>query len=300
MFENNFSGTGWVGEEFGNTNQKIIVEHGAMLRVQAEQVADYALLNAIQTTASKNVQILDTAFFIPQLNRHRRIWIYLPESYHTTKKKYPVIYMQDGQNVFDAATSFSGEWGVDEALDTLSQQNTSESIVVAIDNGLDKRVNEYSPFDNSRYGKGEGDAYVDFLVQTLMPYINKHFRTKRSSKYTYIAGSSMGALISLYAILKYPNKFGGAGIFSPAFWIVPQLKGYAEKQAKKVKGKIYFFGGQQEGEEMIANMLALVDTFHQKSKAVVETVIRAEGKHDESTWRDEFPLFYKWLMNTEQ
>ena len=74
------------------------------------------------------------------------------------------------------------------------------------------------------YGKGEGDQYVDFLVQTLKPYIDKYYRTKKDEKNTFIAGSSMGGLISFYAILKYPKVFGGAGVFSPAFWITPQLK----------------------------------------------------------------------------
>ncbi|MFN2458421.1 MAG: alpha/beta hydrolase-fold protein [Chitinophagaceae bacterium] len=72
-------------------------------------------------TANKNVHILDTAFFIPQLSRYRRIWIYLPASYNVSREKYPVLYMHDGQNVFDNATSFSGEWGVDEAMDTLGK-----------------------------------------------------------------------------------------------------------------------------------------------------------------------------------
>ena len=78
------------------------------------------------------MQVVDTAFFIPQLNRHRRVWIYLPATYASSKRKYPVIYMQDGQNVFDNRTSFAGEWGVDEALDSLGEQGR-ESIVVAID-----------------------------------------------------------------------------------------------------------------------------------------------------------------------
>src|SRR5436190_8060235 len=100
------------------------------------------------STANKNVQIIDTAFFIPQLNRKRRVWVYLPPSYNSSSKKYPVLYMHDGQNVFDDATSFSGEWGVDEAIDTLGSK-TKECIVVGIDNGQDKRLNEYCPYDFS-------------------------------------------------------------------------------------------------------------------------------------------------------
>lgn len=202
--------------------------------------------------------------------------------------------MHDGQNVFDEATSFSGEWGVDEALDIMGSKY-GETIVVAIDNGGEKRMNEYNPYGMEPFGKGEGHHYVDFLVHTLMPYINRHYKTKRSAKHTAIAGSSMGGLISFYALLKYPNKFGAAGIFSPAFWVVPELKQDIEKKAKKVKGRIYFFAGKQEGEQMVPDLLAVLEQMVRLSKADITTVIRSEGTHSEATWREEFPLFYKWL-----
>ena len=165
-------------------------------------------------TASFNVKVMDTAFFMPQLNRTRRIWIYLPPSYRATKIYYPVLYMHDGQNLFDNATSYSGEWGIDEYLDSIFTLGKKEVIVVGIDNGLSKRMNEYNPYSFRQYGKGEGDEYVDFLVKNLKPFIDKHYRTLPGKKDTYIAGSSMGGLISLYAVLKYPAVFGGAGIFS--------------------------------------------------------------------------------------
>ena len=212
-----------------------------------------------------------------------------------SKKNYPVLYMHDGQNIFDEASSAYGEWGVDEALDSLSPQH-KEIIVVGIDNGADKRINEYSPYDMEKYGKGEGDQYVDFLAKTLKPYIDKHYRTKKDGKNTFIAGSSMGGLISFYAILKYPKVFGGAGVFSPAFWITPQLKHIDREQAKKVKGKIYFYAGREESETMVSDMLNVFEQMRKYSKAKMQTVIRAEGKHNEPTWRQEFPLFYKWLF----
>jgi predicted alpha/beta superfamily hydrolase len=246
------------------------------------------------SSATQNVHIVDTAFYIPQLNRYRRIWIYLPPSYSKSRKKYPVLYMQDGQNVFDNATSFAGEWGVDETIDNMAGQ-FGEMIVVAIDNGGEKRMSEYSPSDN-KYAKAEGEAYVDFMVQTLRPFINKHYRTRKCGKHNYIAGSSMGALISFYAMVKYPGKFGGAGIFSPSFWIAPEFKNLSAAQAKKIKGKIYMFAGMQESEHMVPDMLQVLENLKKYSKAEIETVIRAEGKHNESTWKDEFPKFYQFLL----
>ena len=291
----------WEKVESGNEgfpyrNRIIEISSDTTIEISIQHRADHFPKKSKVSTANKQVKIISSNFFIPQLNRYRRIWIYLPVSYATSGKKYPVLYMHDGQNVFDDSTSFSGEWGVDETLDTL-ETKTKETIVVAIDNGGDKRINEYSPYDMQRFGKGEGDLYVDFLVKTLMPYINKNYRTKKYGRNTYLAGSSMGGLISFYAILKYPKKFYGAGVFSPAFWIVPQLKEVIATKAKKVKGKIYFYGGKQEGDTMIPDMLSVFEQMNRYSKAKMTTVIRSEGKHNEATWRQEFPLFFEWMMH---
>jgi predicted alpha/beta superfamily hydrolase len=299
MHDYKFTEGSWESVEsldkgFPTANRNIVVESDTTINVEIEQWADHFPKKERHSTASKNVHIVDESFYIPQLDRHRRVWIYLPESYNTAKKKYPVLYMHDGQNVFDEVTSAYGEWGVDEALDTLGSQH-KEIIIVAVDNGGDKRMNEYSPYDMEKYGQGEGDQYVDFLVKTLKPYIDKHYRTKKDDKNTFIAGSSMGGLISFYAILKYPKVFGGAGVFSPAFWITPQLKNINPEKAKKVKGKIYFYAGQQEDEHMVPDMLNVFQQMRQFSKAKMKTVIRAEGKHNEPTWREEFPLFYRYL-----
>jgi predicted alpha/beta superfamily hydrolase len=277
-------------------NRSITILSDTTIEVSILHWADHFPKKPKVSTASKNVHLVDTSFYIPQLLRYRRVLIYLPESYHSSNKTYPVLYMHDGQNVFDEATAFAGEWGVDEALDTMSAKY-GETIVVAIDNGNEKRINEYCPYDMSQFGKGEGHHYVDFIVHTLMPYINRHYKTKRSAKYTSIAGSSMGGLISFYALLKYPNKFGAAGVFSPAFWVAPAIKQDIEKKARKVKGRIYFFAGKQESEHMVSDLLSVFEQMTRLSKADVTTVIRAEGKHDEATWRHEFPLFYQWLAS---
>jgi len=300
MYEYKFTKGTWDKAEalnggFPTENKRMVVESDTMLQIEIEHWADNFPKKERVSTASKNVHILDTNFYIPQLDRYRRIWIYLPDSYKTSNKKYPVLYMHDGQNVFDEATSGFGEWGVDEALDSLGPQH-KEIIVVGIDNGADKRLNEYSPYNMQKYGKGEGDQYVDFLARTLKPYIDKHYRTRKDGKNTFVAGSSMGGLISFHAILKYPKVFGGAGVFSPAFWITPQLKNIDPEKAKKVKGKIYFYGGQLESESMVPDMLNVFDQMKRHSKAKMQTVIRAEGKHNEPSWRNEFPLFYKWLF----
>lgn len=304
MFEYKFTLGNWDAAESGDggssvENHFVTIEKDTTVLIEIDHWANHFPKKAKETTASKNVHILDTAYYMPQLNRHRRVWIYLPESYATTKKKYPVLYMHDGQNLFDHATASFGEWGVDEALDTLGKMY-GEAIVVAVDHGNEKRINEYCPFDMDQYGKGEGDAYVDFLVQTLMPYINNHYRTKKSARYTAIAGSSMGGLISFYAALKYPNRFGAAGIFSPALWISPQIHEYAARRAAKAKGRIYFYAGQHESDQMVPDLLAVFEVLNQRSKAKLHSHIRSEGRHSEETWREEFPGFYHWLMSEQE
>lgn len=300
MFEYKFTGGGWDKVEVSERgtsvgNRQVAIQSDTTIEVTIDNWADHFQEQHRPSTASKNVHILNNSFYIPQLDRHRRVWIYLPEGYAHSKEAYPVLYMQDGQNVFDDATSFSGEWGVDETLDSMGFHG-KKCIVVAIDNGGDKRINEYSPLDMPEYGKGEGDAYVEFLARTLKPYIDKHFRTKKAARYTYVAGSSMGGLIAFYAILKCPGVFGCAGVFSPAFWVVPELKNLIKVKAGRVKGRIYFYAGQQESKTMVPDMLAVFEEMNRYSQAKMTTVIRAEGRHTENNWRKEFVGFYKWIM----
>jgi len=220
-------------------NRVLKLSSDTIIDIMVDEWADNIERKPGVSTAGKNVHIVDTAFLIPQLNRTRRVWIYLPTGYSTSEKRYPVLYMHDGQNVFDDLTSFAGEWNVDETLDSIGN-HAREMIVVAVDNGEAKRINEYYPYDMAKYGKGEGDQYVDFLVKTLKPFIDKTYRTEKGKNTTFIAGSSMGGLISMYAILKYPRVFGGAGIFSPAFWIGPQIFDDIRAKGAKVNSKIYF------------------------------------------------------------
>ena len=122
------------------------------------------------------------------------------------------MYMHDGQNIFDDFTSAYGEWGVDECVDSLVKSGKPGCIIVGIDNGP-KRMNEYNPYDHKEFGKGEGDLYLDFIVHTLKPFIDKQHRTLTKRENTIIAGSSMGGLISYYAMLQHPGHFWKRGHF---------------------------------------------------------------------------------------
>ncbi|HZY38347.1 MAG TPA: alpha/beta hydrolase-fold protein [Mucilaginibacter sp.] len=249
-----------------------------------------------QHTATAQVHIISDKFDMPQLGRQRRVWIYLPAGYAKSKRKYPVIYMHDGQNLFDAYTSGYGEWGIDELMDKLPDRE--EAIVVGIDHGGEYRISEYDPYD-SKYGKGRGDDYVDFLVKTLKPYIDAHYRTETGALHTTIAGSSMGGLISMYAALKYPKVFGNAGVFSPAFWIAaPQIYDYARQQTLPANSRFYFVCGDAESDSMVADMQKMAGIIRAKGKENNKTpvVIVKGASHNEKQWNGDFPGFYAWLM----
>ncbi|MES2418035.1 MAG: alpha/beta hydrolase-fold protein [Bacteroidota bacterium] len=249
-------------------------------------------------TASPHVKVLDTAFFIPQLNTKRRVWIYLPVSYGLIPKKYPVLYMHDGQNLFDESTSSFGEWGIDELLDQLIANGGKEWIVVGIDHGGSERLMEYNPY-NSKYGKGKGRAYVDFLVHSLKPYIDRHYRTFKGSKNTAIAGSSMGGLISMYAIAAYPHVFGKAGIFSPAFWLGKEIEAELKNAGNKLKKhQIYFVAGALEDKSMLSDMQIVYQILNPtRGNKSIKLIEKADGEHKEWFWNREFVDFYRFISN---
>lgn len=259
-----------------------------------------------KSTASKNVSVISKNFEIPQLQRNRRVWIYLPPNYNVSKKSFPVVYMHDGQNLFDTTTSGYGEWEVDETLNKLFKEKQLELIVVGIDHGGDKRLDEYSPWKHPQYGGGEGDAYLDFIVNTLKPYIDANYKTLKGKNNTAIFGSSMGGLISHYAALKYPQVFGKIGVYSPAFWFAPQVFDYTKTHADITNTKMYFLAGGEEGQntsrseisQTVSDMNRMIETLKNNgfpSKNIASKVV-PEGKHNEKLWRENFEEAILWLF----
>lgn len=276
-------------------NHEFDIRRDTTITINIEAWKDDFPVVAKKHTASRQVHIMDSAFFIPQLNTSRRIWIYLPEGYEKTKKKYPVLYMQDGQNLFDAATASYGEWGVDECLDSLIRTGKQPCIVVGVDNGP-RRFNEYNPYEFQNFGKGEADQYLTFLVETLKPFIDHKYRTLTGKENTIIAGSSMGGLVSYYAMLKKPGVFGKAGVFSPAFWTALPVKPLTDSLAKKIDGKFFFYIGEKEGDAFVKDMQEIQEILGEKSTAMIYSVVDPAGRHNEKAWRKWFYEFYTWMM----
>ena len=163
------------------------------------------------------------------LRNRRNILVYLPRGYRRqTRMRYPVLYLNDGQNVFDAATAFAGvEWGVDETAQRLIRKNLIEPlIIVAVENVGDDRIHEYAPTrgvfqqtgTRKKRSRGLGKNYGRFLIEELKPYIDKTYRTRPEGEFTGLAGSSLGGLITLALGLWFPNVFTRLSVMSPAIW----------------------------------------------------------------------------------
>lgn len=250
------------------------------------------------STASENVSIMDEAFNMPQFNRERRIWIYLPPNYETSQSNFPVIYMHDGQNLFDAMTSYAGEWEVDETLDKLAAEGFNVPIVVGIDNGGGNRIDEYTPWINAEYGGGDGSLYIDFLVETLKPFIDNNYKTIANRENTAIIGSSLGGLISHYGGIKHQEVFGKIGIFSPSYWFSDSIWTFTNSFTKQYLSRFYQMCGDNEGETTVADMQQMDDYLHNigfTNDELFQKVIPG-GQHNEQLWRSEFEEAYKWLF----
>jgi len=251
------------------------------------------------STAAANVKIISTDFYMPQLNRTRRIWMYFPPDYETSGLNYPVLYMHDGQNLFDAGTSFAGEWEVDETLNTLAEQGKHVPLVIGIDNGGNDRIGEYTPWTNPQYGGGDGDKYMQFIVETLKPYIDQHYRTLAEREYTGIMGSSIGGLVSNYGSLKYQDIFSKAGLFSPSYWFSDSVWIFTHDAGKKQDMRFYQLCGTNESSGMVGDMQRMKDSVVSAgfTQDQIYNKVVAGGQHNEKLWREAFGDAYVWLFN---
>src|SRR5688572_6790801 len=170
-------------------------------------------------TAGPTVRVFVPPLQMPAVGHARQLRVYLPPDYKAGSRRYPVLYMFDGQNLFDESTSYAGEWGVDETMDALARDAGFSAIVVGIDHGNELRINELIPYWNVRFLPNLGEAFLDDLVHAVKPFIDTNYRTLPDRGHTAIIGSSLGGLEADYAIRRYPQVFGRAGVFSPSYWV---------------------------------------------------------------------------------
>lgn len=268
------------------------------------------------------IEIIEN-FIMPELNRKRTIRIYLPPEYEESKERYPVLYMHDGQNLFDACTAaFGVSWEASGTVDRLyNEENFKGVIIVGVDNGGEVRCSEYSPWDNeevkkllwrlkdSPYVGGEGFQYTDFLVNTLKPFIDKNYRTLSDRENTAISGSSMGGFISLAGGLKYQEVFSKIAAFSSAIWFSEdELIKFIETTGKLKDMKIYMDIGTNETSNSELNEFP--DIYVNGNKRTYETlrkigfrddevkfVIDEGAIHNEVEWARRFPAMLMWIFH---
>jgi predicted alpha/beta superfamily hydrolase len=241
--------------------------------------------------------LVGDGIYSPQLANERRILVHLPDDYDATHRHYPVIYMHDGQNLFDPHTSYAGEWGVDDALASLGGDGVA-AIVVGIPHMGDRRIREYSPFTDPKHGGGDGGAYLDFIATTLKPLIDREFRTLPDRRHTGIIGSSMGGLISLYAFFQWSQVFGFVGVMSPSLWFARgAIFGYLEA-APYIPGRIHLDVGTREGALMVQHAQLLRDLLQRKGHRLDHSLryVEEDAEHHESAWGRRLPAALRFLL----
>lgn len=244
-------------------------------------------------------EIISEEFYIPQLDRYRKIWALLPYDYHISGKSYPVLYLQDAQNLFNEGSDY-GNWEIDKKLSVLSEYGRGEVIIIAIEHGSEDRIKEYI-FDNDHVANGsEGKKYIRFITDTLKPFVDQHYRTKKDRENTGIGGSSLGALISIYSGFLYPEVYSRLLIFSPSLWVEPNNNFPMMNFRVPFKTKIYLYGGGQEGSKMVKRIHAFEESLKRWEENrlfdfEIRTSINPEGTHSEFYWSQEFPRAIEWL-----
>ena len=239
-----------------------------------------------------------SAVYSPQLDNARDLLVSLPARHGMTGRRYPVIYMHDGQNLFDPAMSFAGSWNVDVAMAEVSLGGL-EAIVVGIPNMGHERLAEYSPFAHPQAGIGRGDRYLEFLIETVKPLIDAQYMTLPDRIDTGIVGSSMGGLISLYAFFRHPEVFGFAGVLSPSLWFTEADTFAFVEQAPFSPGKLYLDVGALEGERHVASAERMCDLLVAKGYRFGQNLMFVEeeiGHHHEAAWARRFQNALPFLV----
>jgi predicted alpha/beta superfamily hydrolase len=263
-------------------------------------------------TVVGDLRTLDS-IYSPELRNQRKLYVYLPPSYAHTNRHYPVIYMQDGQNLFDQALSYAGEWQVDETMEALSREGI-EAIVVGVPNTGVHRIDEYSPFRDQRLRKGgRGDWYVAFLANTVKPLIDRDFRTLPEREHTGVLGSSMGGLISLYAFFGRSEVFGFAGVMSPSLWFAQGAIFHYVQRAHALPGRIHLDIGTHEGSDtrVVAGTLSTYTSRYLASAHRMRDLLDRKGyslgrdlqyqeeqeaTHNEAAWARRLPDALRFLL----
>ncbi|MFD2512889.1 alpha/beta hydrolase-fold protein [Pontibacter locisalis] len=226
----------------------------------------------------------------------RDLIVWLPPGYESGTKQYPVLYMHDGQNIFDPSTSsFGTDWQIDETADSLIRIGAIEPVIIVGINNTPDRSEEYTP------GK-KGSAYMDFVVNTVKPFIDQTYRTKKEREHTFTGGSSAGGIMSFMLAWEYPAIFSKAICMSPAFKIqhIDFVKDVRSYQGEKKRLYFYIDNGGLELEERLQPgidemLIALEEKGYVEGKDFI-WIKDATAKHNEAAWAKRMPVALKAIL----
>ncbi len=261
------------------------------------QTVDHAVASWAGGSASTITGDVTTFSHAPFLNG-RRVWVYLPPGYHDTTARYPVLYMHDGQNLFDQSTSFAGEWGVDETCEALIAAGEIEPvIVVGVDNGASQRIHEYTPWPDDQYGGGGADAYLGALRDVLIPEIDARYRTRGDR---YIAGSSLGGLVSCYALHAESLTWTRAACLSSSYWWDDTRAIQFVQQTGRPFAVERFYQDHGTAEPGVDNLNAMRDVAIQAGYVEgvdFKSVVAVGQGHNEAAWAARLPDVLRFLLD---
>lgn len=241
--------------------------------------------------------LLAKAIRIPALKRRRKVWAYLPQDYfHLPEKRYPVIYFNDGQNVFEGwKAAFGTGWEAHTVMRGLKNSwGVPECILIGIEHGKRYRTDEYTPFDRQGNFSEHGNAYADFVANGLKDFVDSRLRTRREREYNAIVGSSMGGLSAFYTAFKHQDVFSAAGVFSPSLWAAPAVYALVQRIGRHYPQKFYLSTGTKEGKHTRQNVVHLNDVLVAAGFETHLSLVKG-GEHNETLWNAEFLNFYRWL-----
>lgn len=226
------------------------------------------------------------------LTTKHTVVVSLPPGYDATPdRRYPVLYLQDGQNLFDGATSFipGQEWRVDETAQRLMTQGAIEPlIVVGIYNAGERRLAEYTPTPDPKYGGGDADLYARFLVEELKPFVDSTYRSLPGPESTGVGGSSLGGLLAMHLGLRYPNVFGRLAVVSPSvWWDGREIVGEVDRIAARTPARIWLDTGTAEGKGVKKDARRLRDALVRKGWTLNTDLSYFEANgaaHNEAAW----------------
>ncbi len=237
------------------------------------------------------------------LSAERDLIVYVPGQYEwNPQRRFPVLYLQDGQNLFDPATSFAGvAWRVGETADRLIAEGKIQPLViVGIYNTGKQRIREYTPSRAKKLGGGGANRYGQMLVEEIKPFIESEYRILAGPDNTGLGGSSLGGLLTIYLGLRYPGVFRKLAVLSPSVWWNQRwILNFAARRQLKSRSRIWLDTGTQEGMHTIADAQKLRDVLVQRGWKLGHDLHYEEiqgGQHNEAAWAERVGPFLQFLF----